>query len=241
MRAVLLLSIAGIAAAQNPPPDSLAPLEQAVLKATTDWQGLAKDLEARIARMLPCDPKTKAAIDDVSKASQARLAALTKYDQAALATAENRAEGAKRLLAIETGRNTEVIADKLHADEALAAVDAELADLTRSASVQPALESARGALQQTLEMLKQRLQLARDQAERRDAVVDSLQALAAAYQARAAAVKEATAAFEVERNKWNAYYAARSQRAQTECAITAGPAPAAPPPKPTAVPQGKQK
>jgi len=245
MRAVLLYTlIAGISAAQNPPPDSLAQLEQAVLKATTDWQGVAKDLEGRIARMLPCDPRTKAAIDEVSNASQNRLAALAQYYKASLTLAENRTAGAKRLLDAEDARTMALIADKLHGDEVLAAVVAAVADLGQGARTQPALESARAALQQTADMLKQRLQLAQDQAERRDAVMDSLKALVAAYQIRETAVKEASAAFEVEHAKWNAYYAARAQRAQTECAITGGAGGAAPVPRtapPPAVIQGKQK
>jgi hypothetical protein len=236
------MMVAGMAAAQNPPPDSLAPLEQAVLKATTDWQVLARDLEGRVARMLPCDPRTRAAIDDVSKASQNRLAALAQYYNAAQALAENRAEGAKRLLATEEGRSVDLAADRVHADEALAALQAAITDLAASARVQPALAAAQGALQQTAEMLKQRVQLAQDQAARRTAVLDSLRALASAYQTRETAMKEASAAFELERSKWNAYYTVRSQRAQTECALTGGPPPAGP--KPAAAPknlQGKQK
>lgn len=249
MRAVLLyILVAGIAAAQNPPPDSLAPLEQAVLKATADWQRDALELEGRVARMLPCDPRTKSALDDVTKASESRLAALAQYYKAAQALADNRAEGAKRLLASEEGRSADVLADKAHADEALAAVQTALADLSQSARVQPALAVAQSALQQTEEIVKQRLQLVQDQAERRNAVLDSLKALVIAYQTRETAVKEAAAAFEVERRKWTAYYAARSQRAQTECALTGGPPPAAakpsPAPKPAAAPppvQGKQQ
>src|SRR6266849_2037280 len=117
MRPVLVFAFACAAAAQAPPPDSLASLEQDVLKANTDWQVLAKDLDARVGRMLPCDPRAKTALDDVIKASQNRLAALERYYQAADALAANRAEGSKRLVIAEEGRAADIAADSLHGDD----------------------------------------------------------------------------------------------------------------------------
>jgi hypothetical protein len=245
MRSVLLFAFACAALGQAPPPESLSSLEQEVLKATTDWQVRAKDLDARVGRLLPCDPRAKTAIDDVVKASQDRLTAMGRYYQAAEAQAAARAEGAKRLLAAEEGRAADVAADRLHGEEVTAAVDAALADLAEGARVQPSLGGARTSLQQTAEVARQGLQIAKDQTPRREAALEALRALAAAYQARDAALKEAAAAFDAERTRWTAYYTARSQRAQTECALTGAlgdlpPAPAAPKRVP-APPRGKQK
>ena len=226
MRIVLLCLLLAGAFAQTPPPESLTALEQDVLKATADWQALAKGLETKVARLLPCDPRTKAAIDEVAKASQNRLTALSRYYQAAAALAENRAEGASRVLAAEDGRAADLTADKINGDQELADLQKSLEELAAGARAQPGLIPAQNTLLQTVEMTRQRTELAHSRMDRRAAVMDSLRALAEAYQAREKAVKEAGAAVETERTRWTAYYAARSQRSQTECALTKPAAPA---------------
>jgi hypothetical protein len=57
---------------QNAVPD-LAGLEQTALKRHAEWEALAKDMNDRMARMLPCDPRAQAAVTEVSRASEARL------------------------------------------------------------------------------------------------------------------------------------------------------------------------
>src|SRR5258708_30613201 len=148
-RLILVFAFACAAAAEAPPPDSWAWLEQDVLKANTEWQVLAKDLDARVDRMLPCDPRAKTALDDVIKASQNRLAALARYYQAATALAANRAEGAKRLVIAEEGRAADIAADNLHGDDVLAVVETALADLAEGARVEPTLAAARAAFEKT--------------------------------------------------------------------------------------------
>ena len=213
---------AGAGYSQAPPLDSLAPLEQAALKATTDWQVLAQTLDARVLRMLPCDPRAKTAIEEVTKASDARIGALKDYYRAAESQAANRTEGARRLLAAEEGRAAESSADSQHTRDALAAVQAGIADLGEGAKVQISLREAQTSLQQTSAAISLRLRIAQDQAGRRGAVLEAFRNLVAAYEAREKAVKEAGEAFEAERVRWKAFYAARAQRAQTECALTGG-------------------
>ena len=48
-------------------------------KSAAAWQTLADGLDARTSRLLPCDSKMKAAIDEVSRASEARMTALLEY------------------------------------------------------------------------------------------------------------------------------------------------------------------
>jgi hypothetical protein len=218
----ILLTSCGIISAQAPPPGSLAPLEQAALKASADWLTLAKTLDSRVARLLPCDPRAKAAIEETLKASNTRTTALADYYRAAESQASSRTEGARRLLESEQNRSAAVAAAANHAQEALVTVESAIADLTESAKTQSALAAPRDALLQTQSMLKQRLQIAQDEAGLRTAVLDALKALTDAYQAREKAIKDAGAAFETERLRWNAYYAARAQRAQLECALTGG-------------------
>src|SRR3984957_15543058 len=78
---LLFLAIARSASAQAVA-DPLESLRQVADKASADWQGLAKGLEQKIATLLPCDPKSRAAGEEVSRASDARLAALSAYKRA---------------------------------------------------------------------------------------------------------------------------------------------------------------
>ena len=65
-------------------------LRQTADKAAADWESLAKGLEQKIATLLPCDPKSRAAVEEVSHASDARLSALSAYLKAAAAESESR-------------------------------------------------------------------------------------------------------------------------------------------------------
>src|SRR5215813_13950571 len=70
--------------AQSPAPASALPsLEQSARQRAADWMRLADDLEGSLARMLPCDPRVTVAINEVMRASDARLATLSDYLQAA--------------------------------------------------------------------------------------------------------------------------------------------------------------
>jgi len=73
-----LLFVSSIALAQQQP-DSLTALQQAAEQRTSEWDGLARTLEGKIARMLPCDARVRTTIEEVNRASDARLAALGKY------------------------------------------------------------------------------------------------------------------------------------------------------------------
>ena len=79
------LFAAAVAMAQNAPAPTLASLAQTARQKAADWDTLAQALDASIGRLLPCDPKGPAAIEEVSRASDARLAALADYLQAASA------------------------------------------------------------------------------------------------------------------------------------------------------------
>src|SRR3954467_7145817 len=86
MNRVALLEVLGLgvlscatAFAQTPSPQvgkgsELAALEQTVQKSHAEWEALAKDLDERMARILPCDARYSAAIADVTRASGARPA-----------------------------------------------------------------------------------------------------------------------------------------------------------------------
>ena len=74
--AAVLAAPAACAQAAAP---TLGTLEQTVKDRTTEWQKLAQNLEPTLNRLLPCDSKVAASITEVSKASEARVAALAAY------------------------------------------------------------------------------------------------------------------------------------------------------------------
>src|SRR5580700_4572960 len=104
---LLLLTLVPTRAQEN----TLEPLRQAADKATADWESVAKGLEQKIATLLPCDPKSRAAVEEVSHASDARLSALTAYLKVSVAKAKADTAAAKRVLAAQAalsgGWNTE--------------------------------------------------------------------------------------------------------------------------------------
>src|SRR5580700_10397521 len=69
----------GIVSAQDTAPNSLAVLQQSVSQRTSEWNTLAGNLEQRVARLLPCDQQARAAIEEASRASDARSIVLTSY------------------------------------------------------------------------------------------------------------------------------------------------------------------
>ena len=71
----------------------LAALEQTAQKRHAEWEALAKDMNDRMARILPCDPRALAAVTEVSRASEARLAALADYLRAVSAQGLRRDRG----------------------------------------------------------------------------------------------------------------------------------------------------
>jgi hypothetical protein len=222
IRIVLLGAVClAAASAQNPPPaDSLESLEQAAQRSSATWTGLAKDLDARVARLLPCDARATAAITEVSRASDGRLSALAEYLGAAAAHASAETSAARLLLTRETARAAEDPAERADAAAELAAVQKQVDALTSSAKERASLDDAGKSLQQIAAMVKDRATLADQQPANAATVQAALRDLVAAFEAREAALKDETVAFEAERARWNGYYAARLARAETECSIT---------------------
>src|SRR5207249_2094106 len=123
---------AAVAAAQDKPPDSLPALEQAAEKRTTEWDTLAGGLAARIAGLLPCDPRVQSAIEEVSRASDARVAALQQYFQAVAAKAKEQTEAAKRLLIGQESIATEGNSERAETELARAGIEVQITALIES-------------------------------------------------------------------------------------------------------------
>ena len=209
--------------AQSSP--DLAALEQTAQKRHSEWESLAKDLSERMARILPCDPRYAAGITEVSRASEARLAAIADYIRATTAKAFSETAAARILLNAEERRAVEASLERSEAAQERTAVDTQSDALGQSIRQRPALEEPQKVLEQIVAMIRERAAAAEQEIGAANTAAALLRDLVTKFDARDAALRDESVAFEAERGRWNAYYAARLARAQTECSITqAGPA-----------------
>jgi hypothetical protein len=219
---------ATVAMAQNAPAPTPTSLAQTAREKAADWETLAQGLEASIGRLLPCDPKGPAAINEVSRASDARLAALADYLQAAAQQASRDTEAAKRVLASSGTLASALEAEKSEIQQELAGADGEFANLVESAKSRASLGAPKDALQEIRSELRKRADLAQAEIASQDLLAPTLRDLVTAAEAREAVWKDVLVAYETERSRWKAYYTARLARAQTECSIIKGTAPGRP-------------
>lgn len=218
------LFAATAAHAQDPSPQNAAPdlaaLEQTAQKRHVEWEALARDMNERMARILPCDPRALAAVNDVSRASEARLGALADYLRAVSAKAFGETAEARNLLSAEEKRALEARLERADAGQEQTAVETQSDMLAQSVKQRAALEVPRQLLTQIAVMIRQRATAMEQQAGSADAAVALLRDLVTKFEARDAALREEFAASEAERARWSGYYAARRTRAQLECTIT---------------------
>jgi hypothetical protein len=212
IRSLAFLMLVGVSASAQ---DELTALRQTADKTASDWDTLA--------RMLPCDPAARSAVEEVSRASDARLSALAAYLKAAAARAKMDMEAAKLVLAAQAalagGWNTE----RTEADQQGAAIEAQVGDLKESMRKRGSLASAEQVLSEIARMLKERASKSADMSARKDVVNALLGDLVVAYQDRQTALEKEAAQVAVESARWSAYYSIRLTRAATECSIINNP------------------
>jgi len=215
----LLLVAAQPVPAQDKPVDPLDALRQTADKAAADWEALAKGLEKKIATLLPCDPKSRAAVEEVSRASDARLSALSAYLKAAAASAKSDTDTAKRVLAAEAalagGWNTE----RAEAEQERTAIESQLADLKESMRKRGSLSGAEQVLTEIANMVKERAAKSDSEASRKDLIDAFIGDLVVGYQNRQTALENESTLLDAESARWSFYYGARVSRAVTECSI----------------------
>ena len=237
----------GIVSAQDPTPSSLPALQQSASQRTTEWSTLATNLEQRIARLLPCDPQARTAIDEVSRASEARSVALTSYWTVASLQSKTQVEAIRGLLMQEADRVGDWVVDASEAQADIAFAAAQGSSLVSSLPQVPALANPQKELQAIAEQYRLLEKQAQDRAAAHGQLVADLRELLNTSQTRQAAIDERLRTVGVEGQRWSAYYAARQARAQSECFLInpAAAQPAAPRPAPAAVPrpspQGKKQ
>ena len=227
-------------AAQDKPTGLFPTLQQNAEKRTSEWDTLANNLEGRIGRLLPCDPRVRSAIDEVSRASEARIVALTEYWLAVSAASKTQTEAVRRLLSQEETSATDRKTDQADAEQERVAVNAQLTDLGESAKRLPSLAAAQKALEGLAQSSAKMAALAAERGQSADRLGQELRDLLTATQARQAAIENAMKALAAEGLRWSGYYSSRQARAQTECTIT-NPGGGAAPATPRAPAPGKKK
>lgn len=206
--------------AQTPAAPPAAPLEQTADQRGAEWDKLATALEGKIARMLPCDPRVREALLEVSRASDARLAAVSRYLEMAGAQAKNDLAKARQAVATEQAAAKDLDTERMEAEQQRAAIDGQIGDLSDSAKRREALDGPLKKLEEIRAKVEARIQGAQQEAARRAALIASLQQLASGYEAREKAIAGEISALASETARWDEYYATRVARAGTECSIT---------------------
>jgi hypothetical protein len=231
------LLLAASAAAQDAAPNAagLAALEQTARQKSAEWDRLAQGLDASIRGLLPCDPKAAAAITNVSKASEARLAALLAYLQEAGRQKALQTAAARRILASVEPLGPDLPMEKLDLEQEQLGVQGQTTALSDSAQRRSSFNGAQEALRHIASLEQQRSDAVDSAISHTDATAAAVRAMLAQLAEQETALKETQAAFVAEGARWSAYYSARLERAQTECNITKGVI-ATP-----AQPRGKQK
>ncbi len=222
------LSIAGMLAAQEKPADSLALLRDAATARAAEWDTLSQAMEGKIARLLPCDARVRGDIDEVSRASEARLTSLMQYLRAAEQRAADHAAAAEILISSQQAQAAVLTTERSEADGERAAIEGQLFDLGESAKQRSQLAQAQKTLAGIATLAGQRVAQAQEEAGRSTALAASLRQLARSYQNEQAALQAELNALAAEAARWAEYYTARLDRAQTECAVTDGTGTSAP-------------
>ena len=234
-------ALEGIVSAQAPAPSSLPALQQTVSQRTAEWNTLATNLEQRIARLLPCDPQARAAIDEVSRASEARSVALTSYWTVASLQSKTQVEAIRGLLTQEEDRVGDWVVDASQVQADVAYATALRTSLASSVSQVPALTNPQKDLEAITEQYRSLAKQAQDRAASHGRLIDNLRELLNTSQARQAAIDERVRTVGVEGSRWSAYYTARQTRAQSECFLVNPAAAATQSAAPRPAPQGKKQ
>jgi hypothetical protein len=235
-----LLLAASAPAQQSPPPKSNAAaldLAQAAEAKSAEWSTLAAGMEQRVARLLPCDARVRAAVEEVSRASDVRFTALIAYWQDAAAESQEQATAANKLLADYDARVAAAKADSADAEKERAYVSQQFLDVRKSAAQQWALSDAVNELGPIALAKRDAAVRAVEREKLAEQSKAGLTEIASTAEARQRAIEKERQALTTEGNRWREYYAARITRAQIECQLT-GAATAAPAPRPPAGKKG---
>lgn len=218
----LSILAAALMSAQQKPGDVLVGLQEAVQQKSTEWETLGGDLENKVAHLLPCDPRVRSAIEDVSRASEARLTALSRYLEAKRAKIKLDGDLLNTITANQESLAAGMKTEAAEAAQVRAAIDAELADLEEGAKVSASLVTPQRAMDDIAASSRERARRLEDESRKSAVTPDLLRSLNKSFQERQAALDHAISALAGVTSRWRDYYAARLARAQVECTIISG-------------------
>jgi hypothetical protein len=200
--------------------ETVASARQIAEKRAAEWEALSKALDAKTARLLPCDPQAKEAVEQASRASEVRLAAIGDMLKAALLQTKVDIERVRLTLTAEDASLHQAESEGTDSEQARIAIETQLAQLEDSASKREGLEDARKKLAEILALATRRANIAAEQLQVRATLDISLRDLQVALQSRQTALQNEQVALLAEGSHWHEYYTARLTRAMTECNIT---------------------
>jgi len=215
-RVFVLSCCGGLACAQG----SLSDLEATATKAQEQWFSLASTLDTRLSRMLPCNPAVTTAIEEVQRASTARLAALVDYSKAVAAQASRDVAEARQLQRSQSDALANLKAELADTEQERQGIESQVNALAESIRRRVSLTVAIDELKALEASVRDRAALAVANVAATDGVQPRFDALAQVLVQRETALAKQVAALENERVKWNGYYSARLGRAMVECTET---------------------
>jgi len=215
-RVFVLSFCGGLACAQG----SLSDLEATASKAQEQWFSLASTLDTRLSRMLPCNPAVTTAIEEVQRASTARLAALVDYTKAVAAQASRDVAEARQLQRSQSDALANLKAELADTEQERQGIESQVNALAESVRRRVSLTVAIDELKALEASVRERAALAVTNVAATDGVQPRFDALAQVLVQRETALAKQVAALENERVKWNGYYSARLGRAMVECTET---------------------
>jgi hypothetical protein len=172
-----------------------------------------------LARLLPCDPRVASSIEEVAKASDARIATLIADRKAVSEKSQQQIEALKQLLADHTPLTEKWKAAQAILEQETADVRSQSAYMSdvasKTAAPVPALKSLEGIAQTTQE---EGTLAGRTQTDW-TGLTTSISDWILASQGRQNALELEMKALETEGQNWRAYYAARTARAKAECNV----------------------
>jgi septal ring factor EnvC (AmiA/AmiB activator) len=170
--------------------------------------------------MLPCDPRIKSSVEEVSKASEARLEALMVYIGSTVSAARGETDNLRRMLSELQNQSADLNSERVQTNLELAAIEKQLADLDISARQRPSLAEPRKLLEDLRAAGQQRASGAPERNQRINSLIATLVLAIPEFTARQAALLDVQARAQSESALWRAYYVARIARADTECSVT---------------------
>jgi hypothetical protein len=226
MYRVMLITIVAAVTLSAQSATAIATLRQSAEQKTQAWDSLAKSLEGKIRGLLPCDPKIATAVEEVNRASDARLTAFSDYFRAVLAETSARSAVAARFLDYQAHTGTQFLETEHAAGvEERAGIESQISQLLANPGRKTEIGEAEAAVREVAALTDQRNLVMVQQSVRGDALNESLRNLVSQLGAAEAAIKALAAAHSTEADRWRAYYVARLARVQAEC-LAINPTPA---------------